>query len=365
MLDSSAYTPTGFQMIRALHVKNFRSLKTLDVFKCARVNVIVGDNGSGKTALLESLFLPLGNSSEVASRIRQWRGIDTMIQGFSTPASIEQAMFGDLFYRGDTDLVITLRLEGDGPEARTLTIGRNFPGDGNLPLQGGSSPTQEPPIRFRWTDSVGVSRESVLMQFGGNIQFTPTDDRGLPGSYFFAANLPISSYETATRYSELSRAGNEDILVEALKHVYPAVADIKVEIIAGAPVLYCKIGKGVPSIPLGNVSGAVNRLVAVFTAIASRPKGVIFIDEIENGVFYSRQKSIWSIVLDLVRRMDSQIFVTTHSMECLKSLRDAAGTRVDDISLWRVEGTNDGPMVTTFNGKTFAAGIEQQVEMRG
>lgn len=362
MVPSSAYIPTGFHMIRAAHIKNFRSIKTLDVAKCTRINVIVGDNGCGKTALLESLFMPLGNSSEVANRIRQWRGLDLMIQGFVTPGGVEQALFGDLFYRGNSELEISIRLEGDGPLSRSLLIGRS-PGV-DLPLQGGwSSQAVQSPIRFRWTDSTGQHRESILIQQGVNIHFVGTEER-VPESYFFPSSVPLSSYETATRFSDLSRAGNEEILVESLRHIYPAVTDIKVEIVAGTPVLYCKLGKGQPALPLGNISGAINRLVSVFIAVA-RPKSVVFVDEIENGVFYSRQKTIWSILLDLARRMDAQLFVTTHSMECLRALRDAAGTKVDDISLWRIEGTSDGPMVTTFNGKTFAAGIEQQVEMRG
>ncbi len=53
-------TSNDFHMIRSIDIKNFRCYEHLHVNGCKRVNVIVGDNGSGKTALLEAMFMALG-----------------------------------------------------------------------------------------------------------------------------------------------------------------------------------------------------------------------------------------------------------------------------------------------------------------
>ena len=42
----------GYQMIRSIDIKNFRCFQRLEIKDCARLNVVVGDNGAGKTALL-------------------------------------------------------------------------------------------------------------------------------------------------------------------------------------------------------------------------------------------------------------------------------------------------------------------------
>lgn len=66
----------GYQMIRSIDLRNFRCYRQLEVNNLARLNVIVGDNGVGKTTLLESIFLPLATSPEIALRLRQQRGLE-------------------------------------------------------------------------------------------------------------------------------------------------------------------------------------------------------------------------------------------------------------------------------------------------
>ena len=44
-------------MLRKFSVRNFRCLRELDIEPLARVNLIVGENNVGKTALLEALYL--------------------------------------------------------------------------------------------------------------------------------------------------------------------------------------------------------------------------------------------------------------------------------------------------------------------
>jgi AAA15 family ATPase/GTPase len=47
-------------MIDRLIAKNFRCFESLDLPDLTRINVIVGDNASGKTALLEAIFFGAG-----------------------------------------------------------------------------------------------------------------------------------------------------------------------------------------------------------------------------------------------------------------------------------------------------------------
>jgi recombinational DNA repair ATPase RecF len=71
---SLAYQSTGYQMIETIKIRNFRSYDDVEIKDARRINVIVGENGSGKTALLEALFLAMGPSPEIALRTRLWRG---------------------------------------------------------------------------------------------------------------------------------------------------------------------------------------------------------------------------------------------------------------------------------------------------
>jgi recombinational DNA repair ATPase RecF len=46
-----------YRMLRSLEVENFRGLTKQSLTNLSRINVIVGPNAAGKTALLESIFL--------------------------------------------------------------------------------------------------------------------------------------------------------------------------------------------------------------------------------------------------------------------------------------------------------------------
>ena len=66
-------------MIRGVTVRNFRGLRAVTLDGLARINVVVGDNGSGKTAFLEALLMAMSNSALLAFSLRQFRGLTTPI----------------------------------------------------------------------------------------------------------------------------------------------------------------------------------------------------------------------------------------------------------------------------------------------
>ena len=105
-------------MIRSLTVKNFRCFEALRVKNCKRLNVLVGDNGGGKTAFLEAIFLALGTSAEVATRFRGYRGVDPSFN--AAPPRIEEAMWGGILEITIFAKPVVIELDGDGLDNREL-----------------------------------------------------------------------------------------------------------------------------------------------------------------------------------------------------------------------------------------------------
>ena len=68
-------------MIREIEIKNFRGIEHVKIKDAKRLNVMVGPNGTGKTAFLEAIFLASGNSPEILQRIKAWRGREALSQG--------------------------------------------------------------------------------------------------------------------------------------------------------------------------------------------------------------------------------------------------------------------------------------------
>src|SRR5690242_1558227 len=160
MIPHGTYRPSGFKMIDSIDIRNFKGFRAVSIQDVRRVNVLVGDNGVGKTALLEGIFLALGGSPELPVRYRQQRGLGGVFTGV-TPRDIEDALWSDLFYGLNQSEPVTIKLVGSGPEARSVTLSRGEQKLEIIPIgkheqtHGPEAMRASEPIIFDWCDSAG------------------------------------------------------------------------------------------------------------------------------------------------------------------------------------------------------------------
>lgn len=358
-------------MIHGIKIKNFRCFKDLEIEDCRRINVIVGDNGSGKTALLEAIFLALASSPEIASRLRQWRGSDFAFAGVGA-RQVEEAIWGDLFHRQNTNNTISIKLTGEGEERRSLKIAREtarvfLPTRQNVkgfrPGHGLTTLTSEVGLRFEWTDARGHIHSYVPKITARGLEI-PGPDEDLPDFFFFAATAPTSSIDAAAKFSVLSRANQQFEFVELFKREYGQIDDLSIEVSAGVPALYATVKGTKEKIPLTAVSGAINRILSILLSIVSRPRSVVLVDEADNGVYFKRHRAFCRTLLTFSREFDAQLFLSTHNEEWLSALAYEAGDKTDDLALWRVERSDGGPVIQQLPGTAFRAAEEYGGEIR-
>lgn len=344
----------GFLMIREFEITNFKCFAHLKVKKCNRFNVIVGDNGSGKTALLEGIFLALGHSGELVLRYRQIRGLDGMFAG--STQRVEEAIWRDYFYARDWERTISVELTGDGPEARSVRISRGK-SQVSIPFEREEAEEVGAPISMVWRDSKGDDHAVFPKVTKQGMEFESSVE-DVPLFFYYGANQTISSRENAERFSDLSRERKAKEFIELVTKEYDWIEDLDVEVIAGAPILYATLRDQEDKLPLPSVSGGINRLVSILLGIASHPRSVVLVDEIEDGIYYKHQAAFWRGILTFARKYECQLFATTHNVEWLEALSEASGKKTDDIALWRIERSKDGPVLHQFSGKSALAGIK-------
>jgi hypothetical protein len=248
--------------------------------------------------------------------------------------------------------VIATKGDGDGPESRSLTIVRGE-------WQGVPSS-----VALIYKNAKSVER-TLHPQYDatGRLLFPETGE-DMPMFFHFTANATPGSIETASRFSDLSRARSQEAFVKTFSDEYKWLQNLNVEVQAGAPVLYGTLEGARDKVALPNISGGINRMVAVMAAIASREHAIVLVDEIENGVYYKHQTAVWKGLLQFLRSHEAQMICTTHSKEWLQALVDAAGDKMDDIAIWRVERAKDQPAVSQFTGRAIKAALEMGTEPR-
>lgn len=349
-------------MIRSLEIQNFRCFKSAQLDNVRRFAVITGANGAGKTALLEAIFVAGGGSPEIYMRTNAWRGHDEI--PVSGDKATVFAFFEDFFYQFDTTTGMVVRFKDSLTGEREVRVVAELPTAITLPFSGKTpSEISEPrgELRFIWKTSEG--------EVTGTIEVT---DKGLqiPNArntfpiVFINASTLTGKAQSPERFSQLSAKNQEQPIVAAVHKLFPSVHGLAVLASGSASAIYATVSGVHRKIPVGLLSAGINRFIALLLAIAASPRGIVLIDEIENGLYYRQLQEMWRVLTDLARECKTQLFVTTHSKEFLEAIVPVVDQQPDDYCLIRSEKINGECALTQFSGKEFGSAVSTGVEVR-
>lgn len=356
-------------MIDSLEIKNFRCFSKLSVAGLGKVNIIVGDNAAGKTALLEAIFLSQMSSPEIVLRLKAWRGLGSPEVKANRPGY--ETFWRDLFYRFDQERPIEVAVKGTVENTRSLRI--FYKGDESvpIPLEVDASTASDDaaaivPITFEITDGHGVVhtyRPEMLHGTGLAIRAEKTKQLASLAS-FYASSATVSPTEAAQQFSELSKQGNSDQIQRIITDVFPRIKNISSETHGTTWTLHCNVVEAKEKLPVGLVSSGVQKLVAILLGIASQRRGMVLIDEIDNGFYYKILPKVWEAIHRVTSEFDVQLFVSTHSQECLRALLPVIHANQDDFHLVRVESKASKHSASVFSGKNLEAALRTETEVR-
>lgn len=324
-----------------IEIDGFRGLRSLNLEGLGCINVLVGNNNSGKTSVLEaiSILCQPQNPSEWISMIRRrdfGRLDETIIQ--SLRWCFTQATLADY--------------------ETFIKAGCKFKCDGNFPLRKLSVKYSEFMKERRVerfdddsTDNDSTNelvRGSELAYSGEYLQQNSTElaliskrlkiSEDSP-SFIFSYNrkrldyINISS-EMLTPYSyQLNRTQlksqsnqlfNDNAVSELLKDFDQDVEAIRIGSFSGnKPAIYIKHHK-LGEVPLSVFGDGMRRSVLLTTTLLSLKKGgVLLLDEIEAGIHVSALEKVFNWLVKAAKNIGVQIFITTHSLEALDAIISA------------------------------------------
>ena len=338
-------------MIESLHIAGFKLFRDLTLPKLGRMNLFVGENNTGKTCLLEAVGLYAGRNPIVdvlrtaslrrAEPLRPWEVGGSNEEG----TALRHPVF-ELFRRGG--------VEGNPRAYYPILIERI---NDSYPFR----------VKAQFHDLVadenGVRRyvpalpghltvdhlEFAFPVYKGEDQIALITRRHLPlGSGildFAVAHLQASGFgdeRAAFLWDQLIQGPGQERVLSWLRLIDPRIQDL--DYIAGrgtSRVALLKV-EGEGRIPLNTMGDGLRRMFHIGLAIATASKGVLLIDEFENGLHWRVQRELWAALGKAAKEFDVQIFATTHSRDCIGGFVSASKElSIPDATVYRLEREGD------------------------
>jgi len=361
-------------MYQSFEVSNFRCFRKLNLADLERVNLIAGVNNVGKTALLEALFLHCGAyNPELILRLNAFRGIEQVKLEFGRWVEIP---WDSLFSQFDTSKIVELAGENEQtghwilrlrvirqPE-ELAKIGKSIQRSSDRP--GGISLFSSDIVYILELECTeeGQRRKHYLMLDQMGLRIEPLPPPPPFPAVFLAARVRIPPAEDAERFGKLEILGQQDALLRALQVIEARLRHLAVVVAGGVPMIHGDIGLG-RLVPLPVMGEGMARLASLVLAIGNAPNGVVLVDEIENGLHHSILPKVWRAIGEVARQFNTQVFATTHSLECIVAAHRAfSKSERYDFRLHRLERVNETIRAVTYDQETLEAAIETGLEVR-
>lgn len=377
-------------MLDSLNIQNYRNLRKLRINSLERVNLIIGKNNTGKSTILEAIaiyatkgdlaliFQLLGERGEdfkrreanqdyTESNILTLSSLFTDRQvGFErnnaiSIGSVENTIFGE---ERSSDNSISLRFVQYFDETQRDNQGVIITRKRTV-LQSGE---EKQVANFKVGLEIRVDKNSNILSLDDSRPYRYSF-RGLGNneSFQFIRTRNIDREINGKLWDNITLTEKEKYVIEALKIIEPQTE--RIAFIGENPkerMAVIKLANAPGVLPLRSMGDGINRVLTIILALVNSDNGFLLIDEFENGLHHTVQEQLWRIIFNLAEELKVQIFVTTHSEDCITGFENILNNPDNTMKgkLIRLENINDIIRQVEFSAEELKIAIDQNIETR-
>lgn len=352
-------------MYSSIYILGFRCFPSFELRGLSRINLLVGANNSGKTALLEAIAL---------------------LRSKGEPREIVDAAFrrGELVYaddgapRADLRRIFHGHSMGDEPsvafsgdtETGSQVLGLRAPRRGKMMSSEFLAGNRDAPRYLtrrhgRGDDKDLVETVAAVDAHGGLVWSSDYNPDTASSTVRVVPTGSLSGDALVEMISPLLLTDREQLLLEALQIIDDQVEGFRIAPLPSGRRYHsreCVIvklrGMATP-VPIGSLGDGVWRLFTLAVAMASAAGGVALVDDVDTGLHYSVMEKMWMHIAKIAEHLDVQVFATTHSRDCYEAL---SAVEEGDATIHRIERGRSRSVI--FHGAMVAAAAANDVEVR-
>lgn len=392
--------------LNTLKVERFRQLNEVRIARLGDVNLIVGGNNSGKSTLLDSLRLYASKASpQLIEDLLSEHGELGFPAGdgsFDTASdrSIANLFHGRAFPSGDGQAIYI----GELDHSNFIQLEHVF-----LREEIEERDEEGEITAVRRLKRVEKSSRNNLAELVEAIELSYSEGSGLIASVARGTAFPLTDLFSGRRMSfraryedslisipssyvpskfgghaDLAEAWDEVVLTDGEKYALDALRLIEPETegLAFVQVVRSRRAGSLPTrtrdersavlrvkssqgpVPLQSMGDGMTRVLQLILAAFRAKGGFLLIDELENGLHFSVQVQVWRLLFSLAKANGTQVFATSHSLDCVRAFSHVAESNDLDGVLIRMERSSDQTMAAEVDETSLHELIESMIEVR-
>jgi len=359
-------------MINKIVIENFRCFKRFQLSSLKQLNIIVGDNNSGKTALLEAVSIACKPHLKHLFWLVQQR-----IENPDSITSIQEEL--DFLFNSSSGEEKIAKIGVDDSFQFIIQNNYNIKSEENgitrkyfaIHYENQKNVCNSEIIQIEHLETKDFTKVNsqigTLAYESSENQFTIIVSK-IGGVIFISSSCNFQQSFNST-FAYLLRY-KKDIWKKYLKNflqkIYPDLNDI---IFIDSRIMVETQEK---TLPLSYLGDAFKKAFYLLLAIYCCEGGVLLIDEFENGIHYENQQIIWDMLLSASKEFNVQLFISTHSYEMLEYLQKAIENQSQEdkthwqeqLSLYSLLKINGEPSCFLYSYAGFESFIENNREFR-
>ena len=329
-------------MIKSIRIKNYRGIKDLEIGNFKKYNFFIGDNGSKKTTILESIGIGLSllNFEKILGSARNRK------------MKIKKENVSSLFFNSDTNNTIKFILETtDNIKTETvISIDKTL----SMFQDFSSSEINNDFSNYLYTikkrikedklkTNIYVKENSQIIYKDSKMDKIPLSFQNFLEKYNISIEISDNLKNSSDTIFQIDRIIKNRKKEELLKYLQIIDKDIK-EIYINDEEIFVEKETLKEFIPISSIGdGMVLALDIITSLILIDDFRVILIDEIERGIYYKNYRKLSEIIIELCKNNPNiQLFITTHSKEFLEVFNEAlVETEKDNFSLFSLKNKKE------------------------
>lgn len=353
--------------INSIEINQFRGIQKLTVSEFSNINLIVGDNNSGKTTFLEAIQLLFAKSqlSSIKNVINQRIILKpnnnsfytSFIKMFNMEQNKEQLEFGVYADSNNGPLEFELR----GCE-RTVS--------GGDALQFSTLPERQKAQYKRLLayipEMVKMFTGSIITQIGDktvekDIRCTSMDT-GISGPIVKKEVYYIPSFGHL-RYDLLKNIVDnpeyKKLSIDILRQFDDSIEDICYTKADDGTYLETIITKTGVNMPFYVYGDGIKKILYILNKLFDATDSILMIDEIETGLHKKYYDKLFPVVFALANKLNVQLFIATHSIEAIDAIlrygnyenNNGSNDPIKVITLKKVDNNGSNIVARNVTGK--------------